>query len=78
MPMHGIIVLQMLVFIFNNYGEFLLIILLCVVIVLLEYFTDCSIRVARFCIMLFFRKMGVCYASPWICHSPYDSNIRES
>ena len=42
--MHGIM-LQILVFILSYYGGFS-IILLCVVTVLLEYLTDCSIRVS--------------------------------
>ena len=41
--MHGI-VLQMVVFILRNYGG---LIVFCVVTVLLEYLTDCSIRVSR-------------------------------
>ena len=46
-PMHGI-VLQMLVFILNNYGRFSV---LCVT-VLLNYLTDFSIRVSQSCFFL--------------------------
>ena len=50
-------VLQMLVFIPSNYGG---LIVFCVVTVLLEYLTDCSIRVSRSCfIVVFFWGGGV-------------------
>ena len=48
--MHGV-VFQMLVFILNNYGGFSIV--FCVVTVLFEYLTDCSIRVSRSCLNFF-------------------------
>ena len=71
MPMHGIIVLQMPVFIFHNYGGFLLIILLCVVTVLLEYLLTALLEYLDLVLCwLFFRRNvgGGGYASSWICH----------